>query len=67
MNEYTGSRRLTRATEGKMIGGVCAGLARYFNLDPTVVRVVAVLGALLGVGSLVLVYLVMWVVVPADR
>lgn len=44
-----------------MIGGVCSGLARYFDVDPLIVRLVFVLGTLIGFGSLLIVYLAIWV------
>ncbi len=46
---------------GKVLG-VCAGIADYFNLDVTMVRIAWVVGTLLGFGSLVLVYLVIAVI-----
>jgi phage shock protein C len=49
-----------------MIFGVCAGLAEFFGIDPTVVRLVFVAGALLGFGSFILIYLVMFFVVPEE-
>ena len=49
------SFRLDR-TNGKVLG-VCAGIARYFGIDPTLVRVGFVLGTLLGFGSFILIYL----------
>lgn len=57
------TKRLYRSRSNVMIGGVCAGLADYFNLDPTVVRLIFVLLALLG-GHGVLIYLILWLVVP---
>ena len=42
------------------IAGVCAGIARYFNLDPLVVRLVFGIGAIAGFGSFVLIYLAIW-------
>lgn len=42
------------------IGGVCAGLGRHFGLDVTMLRVVFVLGTLIGFGSFLLVYLAIW-------
>src|SRR5436305_1078786 len=45
-------RRLTRSSSDKVIGGVCAGIAKYLNVDVTVVRVVAVLLALVVGGLL---------------
>ncbi|HSG56196.1 MAG TPA: PspC domain-containing protein [Paracoccaceae bacterium] len=60
----TGSspRKLGLDREGGKIGGVCSGLARYFGIDPLVVRLLFVIGTVAGVGSLLLVYLVMWLV-----
>ena len=57
-------KRLYRSRDNRMIGGVCAGLGEYIGMDPTVVRLIFVVGALLGFGSLVLVYLVMLLVIP---
>ena len=58
-------KRLHRSRTEKMIAGVCGGLAEYLDVDPTLVRVVWVFVSLLaGVG--VLLYLIMWVVMPLD-
>ena len=55
-------RKLTRSNN-KMIGGVCAGIAEYVNLDPTVIRVLWVLMVFFaGVG--VLLYLILLLVMP---
>ena len=60
-------KRLHRSRTEKMIGGVCGGLAEYFNVDPTIVRVIAVALAILPIpGSAILAYLVLWVVMPQD-
>jgi phage shock protein C len=48
-----------------MIAGVCGGLAEYLGIDPTLVRLVWVLVVLLA-GTGILIYLIMWVVVPLD-
>ena len=53
-----GSFRLDRSN-GKL-AGVCAGLANQFNIDPLIVRLIFVLGTLIGFGSFVLIYLVIW-------
>ena len=60
----TEPKRLLRNTDDKMLGGVCSGLADYLGLDVTLVRVLTVLGAILGLGSIVIAYLVAWVLVP---
>lgn len=58
-------KRLHRSRTEKMIAGVCGGLAEYLAIDPTLVRVVWVLISLLaGVG--VLLYLILWVIMPLD-
>jgi phage shock protein C len=59
-------RRLVRRTDDKMLGGVCAGLADHLGVDPTLVRVLTVLATVLGAGSVVIAYLVAWVIVPKD-
>ena len=56
-------KKLYRSTIDRHIGGVCGGLAEYFNIDPTLVRVLFVLGLLL-VGCTFWAYLIMWIVVP---
>lgn len=56
-------KRLMRSSRDKKIGGVCAGLAEYFDLDPTIVRVVWLLAILFG-GTGLLVYLILWIVLP---
>jgi eukaryotic-like serine/threonine-protein kinase len=57
-------KRLFRSRSNKKIGGVCDGLADYFNLDPTLMRILWVL-AFLGLGGLDLpVYLIMWIALP---
>lgn len=57
------SRRLERDPNNKMIGGVAAGVANYFNLDPTVVRI-AWAASILVFGMGLLLYLIMWIVMP---
>lgn len=58
-------KRLYRSRKDRMIAGVCGGLAAYFNMDPTWMRLITVLFVLLG-GSAILVYLIMWLVVPLE-
>jgi phage shock protein PspC (stress-responsive transcriptional regulator) len=66
MNYEQSSKRLVRRTDNKMIGGVCAGVADYFGLDPTLVRILTVVGAVLGLGSVVVAYVVAWAVMPTQ-
>jgi len=60
---HTGGRRLYRDPDDKVLGGVCGGLGAYFAIDPVILRILFVLIFFLG-GSGVLVYLVLWIVVP---
>lgn len=61
MNE----KRLMRVEDGKVIAGVCVGLARYLGVDPTVVRIIFVLLALFAAGG-VLLYLILWLLMPME-
>ncbi|HEX3005553.1 MAG TPA: PspC domain-containing protein [Angustibacter sp.] len=56
---------LSRPRRGRVIAGVCAGLARRFGLSAGTVRLLFVLSCLLP-GPQVLVYLVLWIVMPQD-
>ncbi|SFB70582.1 phage shock protein C (PspC) family protein [Nocardioides terrae] len=56
---------LSRPRNGRMIAGVCAGIAYRFGWDPTLVRVIAVLSVILP-GPQVLAYIVLWVVMPNE-
>ena len=58
-------RRLTRSSRHKMIAGVCGGLAEYFQLDPTVVRVAYVLISIVSVAVPgILAYIILMFVMP---
>jgi phage shock protein C len=59
-------KRLYRSRTNRVIAGVCAGLAEFFGIDVTIVRIVFAAGALLGFGSFILIYLVMFIVVPEE-
>lgn len=58
-------KRLTRVEDGRMIAGVCAGLANYLGVDATVVRLIFVLLALFAAGG-VLLYLILWLIMPME-
>ncbi|MFU8861059.1 MAG: PspC domain-containing protein [Cyclonatronaceae bacterium] len=55
--------RLTKSHD-KMLFGVCGGLAEHFNWDPGTVRIIWVLLTLFGVGSPILVYIILAIVMP---
>ena len=64
-NDMHTARPLRRSVHDRVIAGVCAGIADYFGLDPTVVRVAYVLLSILSVGFPgTLIYIILWIVVP---
>jgi phage shock protein PspC (stress-responsive transcriptional regulator) len=58
-------RKLTRS-DNKMIAGVCSGIADYLGWDPTVVRVAYILLSIFTFFSGVIVYLILWIVMPSE-
>ncbi|MEX0770761.1 MAG: PspC domain-containing protein [Balneolaceae bacterium] len=60
------NKKLFRSRTDKKWAGVCGGLAKYFGISPTAVRLVFVLATLLGYGSFILVYIAMGIVVPKE-
>ena len=58
------NKRLYRDGENRVLGGVCSGLSTYFNFDPVFLRVLFVVLVFLGLGISVIVYLILWIVVP---
>lgn len=61
---YTAEKRFYRDEDEAVIGGVAAGLGHYFGIDPVIIRVIFVLMFVLG-GSGVLLYIILWIVIPA--
>jgi phage shock protein C len=59
------SQRLTRSRTDERIAGVCGGLAKYFDIDAVLVRVAFVVAAITG-GFGLLLYVVLWIVVPLE-
>jgi phage shock protein C len=58
-------KRLYRSRSDRWFGGVCGGIGDYFNTDPTVIRVIFVLAALVLGGGL-LIYLILWLIIPLE-
>lgn len=58
-------KKLYKSCKNKMIDGVCAGIAEYFNIDPTLVRVGLVLFSVMG-GAGILAYIIMAIVMPRN-
>lgn len=57
-------RRLSRAANDKVLGGVCAGIAHYMKIDPAVVRIIFALIAFGGFGFGLVLYIVLWIILP---
>lgn len=61
----TTTKRIKRSNTDKMLSGVCGGLAKYFDIDSTLVRLAFAFAAIFA-GTGVLIYLVMWIIVPKE-
>lgn len=64
--ENNSYRRLTRSTTDRRIAGVCGGIARYLNVDPTVVRILFLVAFLCGSFGL-WAYIIVWIAAPDDN
>ena len=58
-------KRLYRTREGRVVAGVCTGIAAYFGIDPTLVRLAFALLTIFG-GAGILIYLIAWIVIPEE-
>jgi phage shock protein PspC (stress-responsive transcriptional regulator) len=58
-------KRLKRSLTDKMVGGVCGGLAKYFDIDTTLIRLVFAFATVFA-GTGILAYIVMWIIVPKE-
>ena len=59
-------KKLRRSRSDKMVAGVCGGLGKYLEVDSTVIRLAFVL-LLIFAGTGVLLYLIMWLIMPYDN
>ncbi|SHK05646.1 phage shock protein C (PspC) family protein [Anaerobranca californiensis DSM 14826] len=58
-------KRLYRSKKNKMLAGVCGGIAEYFNIDPTLIRLLWVLFALMAGGGLIA-YIIAAIIIPSE-
>jgi len=58
-------KRLYRSRSERWLAGVCGGIGDYFNTDPTVIRVIFILAALI-LGGGVLIYIILWLLIPLE-
>lgn len=64
---YNAPRRVYRLVHDKKIAGVCSGLAKYFDIDVTLVRLAVATGIVLSGGLGLVAYIVAWIIMPVDR
>jgi phage shock protein C len=60
------SKRLYRSNNNRMIAGICGGLGSYFNIDPSIVRLIAVIGFFATASVVFWAYLILWIVIPEE-
>ncbi len=60
-------KRLYRNKKEKMVGGVCAGIGDFLDIDPTIVRLTWAILTILSVGVGLIAYLVAWAIIPEER
>jgi phage shock protein C len=66
MNAESGSKVLVRKRDGRMVAGICAGLADYLGSDVTLIRVIVAALAVFTGGAGILAYLVAWAIIPEE-
>ena len=66
MNGTNGTKILVRSRKGRMVAGVCAGIADYYGLDVTLVRVLVAVVSVITGGTGVLAYLAAWMIIPDE-
>jgi phage shock protein C len=57
---------LVRPREGRVLAGVCAGLARRFGMSPTMMRILFVVTLIVIPGSQIIVYPILWILMPSE-
>lgn len=60
-------KRVYRDPQNSLLGGVCSGIAYYLHIDPTIVRLIAVLLFFLSASTVAIVYIILWIVIPEAR
>jgi len=59
-------KRMYRDQDNRILGGVCSGMGAYFRIDPIILRIIFVV-AVLGFASGLIIYLILWVVIPEAK
>ncbi|MGH2819318.1 MAG: PspC domain-containing protein [Actinomycetota bacterium] len=66
MSDYFQRQGLLRPRQGRVFGGVCAGLGRRFGMSPWAARILFILVLMIVPGSQIIVYPVLWVLMPSE-
>ena len=66
MNGTNGTKILVRSRKGRMVAGICAGIADYYGLDVTLVRVIVTVVSVVTGGTGALAYLIAWMIIPGE-
>ena len=66
MNAGNGTKILVRSRKGRMVAGICAGIADYSGLDVTLVRVIVTVVSIITGGAGALAYLAAWMIIPDE-
>jgi phage shock protein C len=66
MNGGKGTKILLRSRKGRMLGGICAGIAGYSGLDVTLVRVIVTVVSVITGGTGALAYVAAWMIIPGE-
>lgn len=61
------AKKLKRSSNDVVIAGVCAGIADNLNIDPILVRILFVILAIGSVGTLVIIYIILWIIIPEKK
>jgi len=61
------TKRLYRSNKNRMLAGICGGIGEYFNIDPTIVRILAVVGFFVTASVFFWAYLILWIVIPEEN
>ena len=60
------NKRLYKSNENKMVDGVCGGIAKFTNIDPTLLRIATLLLIFFG-GLSLWIYIILWIFLPKDK
>ena len=60
------AKKLYRSIKDRKIAGVCGGIAEYFDIDPTLVRIIWIFALFLGIFPALIAYIICWIVIPEN-